>query len=114
MHELPVTQSIVKIVCDEANKHNLKKINEIKLIVGELSGLVPDCIQYYFDIISENTIANGAVIKIEKIPLKMKCKNCGFTASLDAFKGNKCIKCGGDELTRVSGTEFYIDSIEAE
>lgn len=114
MHELPVTQSIVNIVCDEARKHKLKKVNEIRLKIGEISGLVPDCIQYYFDIISENTIAKGAVIKIEKIPLKMKCKNCGFTANFDVFNGSKCIECDSNELTRVSGNEFYIDSIEAE
>ncbi|MDP4177043.1 MAG: hydrogenase maturation nickel metallochaperone HypA [Bacillota bacterium] len=114
MHELPITQSIVRIVCDEAERNNLKKITEVRLKVGELSGLVPDCIQYYFDIISENTIAKGAVVKVEKIPLKMKCKSCGFTAKLDMFKENKCIKCGGNELTRVSGNELYIDSIDAE
>ena len=49
MHELSVTQGILKICQDEQNKAKFKKINEIRIMVGELTGLVPNCIDYYFD-----------------------------------------------------------------
>lgn len=70
MHELPITQSIINISCEEAVKHNVKKVRKIKIKVGELTGLVPQSIQYYFDIISKGTIIEGAVLDVEKYRLK--------------------------------------------
>jgi hydrogenase nickel incorporation protein HypA/HybF len=114
MHELPVTESIVRIAVEEAERHRVKKVNEIKLMVGELSGLVPECIQYYFDIISKGTRVEGAKIRINKIPITMKCQDCGFSGSTDEFVNNECPKCLSKVMKMVGGNEFYIDSMEVE
>ena len=114
MHELPVTESIVRIAVEEAERHKVKKVNEIKLMVGELSGLVPECIQYYFDIISKGTKVEGAQIKKNKIPITMKCQDCGFSGDTDKFINNECPKCHSKVMKMVGGNEFYIDSMEVE
>lgn len=114
MHELPVTESIVRIAAEEAEKHNVKKVNEIKLMVGELSGLVPECIQYYFDIISKGTKIEGAQIKIIKVPITMKCESCGFTGETHEFIQSACPICSGKSMKMVGGNEFYIDSMEVD
>lgn len=113
MHELPITQSIINISCEEAIKHNVKKVNKIKIKVGELTGLVPQSIQYYFDIISKGTIIEGAVLDVEKIPIKVKCKECGFEDFLpkDCYT---CPKCKSSNIKISGGNEFYIDSMEVE
>ena len=54
MHELSVTEGILKICKDEEKKNNFKSIKEIRIKVGELTGLVPSCIDYYFNVISKN------------------------------------------------------------
>lgn len=114
MHELPITQSIVRIAVEEAEKYKVKKINEIRLKVGELSGLVPECIQQYFDFASEGTPAEGARIIITKIPVTMKCLDCGFTNDTEAFVENKCPVCGSINMKMAGGNEFYIDSMEVD
>lgn len=114
MHELPVTESIVRIAVEEAERHKAKKINEIRIKVGELSGLVPECIQYYFDIISSGTITEGAQLKIYKIPITMKCSSCGFVGETKDFTDNKCPGCMSTQMKMVGGNEFYIDSLEVE
>ena len=39
MHELSVTEGILKICLDEGKKHNIEKIKKINIVVGELTGL---------------------------------------------------------------------------
>lgn len=114
MHELPITESIVRIAEEEANKYNVKRINEIRIKVGELSGLVPECIQYYFDIVSLGSRAEGAKLKIDKIPISMKCADCGFSGVIEHFNENICPICGSSQMSMVRGNEFYLDSMEVE
>jgi len=57
MHEFGVTENIVKIASDKATEAQASKITKINLVVGELSGFVPDCIQFYFDFLSKDTVA---------------------------------------------------------
>ena len=45
MHELSITQSIVNIAVETAKEHNVKKIREIHLRIGEYSGIVSQCVQ---------------------------------------------------------------------
>src|SRR5208337_2714811 len=49
MHELPVTESILKIVLQHAPADSVSKIVRIFLDVGELSDLEDEWIQHYFD-----------------------------------------------------------------
>jgi hydrogenase nickel incorporation protein HypA/HybF len=114
MHELPITESIVRICSEEAKKHNVKKVNEIKIKVGELSGLVPECLQSYFDIVSKDTIIQGAKLNIIKIPIIMECTECRARIELQKAKENCCAVCGSTKLKMVNGNEYYIDSMEVD
>lgn len=113
MHELSVTQSIIKITCEEASKHDAKKVKGIKIKVGELTGLIPQSIQYYFDIASKGTKVEGAVLNIEKIPIGVECKDCGYKGVLND-KSYVCPSCESYNVKILGGTEFYIDSMEVE
>lgn len=113
MHELPVTQSIINICSEEAEKNNAKKVSKINLKIGDLSGLVPDCIQYYFDIISENTIVQGAELVIEKVSVKMLCNKCGYQGAMN-LETFDCPKCKSKDVKIVGGKEFYIDTMEVD
>ncbi|KAJ53362.1 hydrogenase nickel incorporation protein HypA/HybF [Clostridium tetanomorphum] len=113
MHELSLTQSIVKICIEEGNKNNLKKIEEIRLKVGELSGIVPQCIQYYFDIISKDSILQGAEIKVERIPIEIQCRDCNNICVMEKINFC-CPNCNSFNIKILKGNEFYIDSIKGE
>lgn len=113
MHEYPITLSIVKIAEEELEKSKAKKVLEIRLVVGELTGLVPECIQSYFDIISKETKVFGAKLKIEKRPVNIKCNDCGFESLMDLSRNN-CTSCGSSNLKLIGGREYYIESMEVE
>lgn len=113
MHELSITQSIVNICSEEAKKHNVRKVTEIRIKIGELCGLVPECIQTYFDLVSSGTRVEGARLMIEKVPMKVICNNCGFEETVSS-KFIRCSSCGSENFKIMGGNEFYIDSLEVE
>lgn len=113
MHELAATEGIIRIVNEEAEKRNIKNITKINIKMGVLSDLLPECINYYFEIASKDTAAEGAVLNIEKLPLKVNCKECGKTSEID-IRHFRCPECGSQSLKITGGNEFYIDSMEVE
>ena len=50
MHEIDITQHILKDVIKIAESKNAKKVTEIRLVLGPFSGFVPECIQMYMDL----------------------------------------------------------------
>ena len=50
MHELAVTQGILDIAVAEAEKSGKRKVTQINIKLGVFSGMVPQCIQEYYDI----------------------------------------------------------------
>jgi hydrogenase nickel incorporation protein HypA/HybF len=113
MHELSVTESILNIVIKHAQENKAEKVLTIGLKIGEMSELVGECIQHYFDYLSKGTIAEGAVLEIERAPIIFACTDCKntFQVSLSETKDFTCPECHGAKVTLVSGREFYIKDI---
>lgn len=113
MHELAITESILRIAKSEAEKHNASRVLSIKLKVGELSGVVPTLIQEYFNIVSNETLVEGAKLIIDRIPITIKCSNCGYEGGMDKMK-RKCPECYSYDIKILTGREFYVESLEVE
>jgi len=113
MHELSVTESILTIVLKHAQTNRAEKVLAINLKIGELSELVSECIQHYFDYLSKGTIAEGAVIDVERSPIIFQCNDCehSFEVSLKDTRDFACPRCGGVKVSLISGREFYIKDI---
>ena len=113
MHELAITQSILDISKKAADEHGATKVKSVRIMLGEYSGVVPQCIQYYFDVISKDTIAEGAVLDIQRLPVIIRCHACGQESRIDRLHV-ACPLCGSTDLKLLQGREFYIESLEVE
>lgn len=113
MHELSVTQGILNLCLDEANKHGVKKINILNIKVGELTGLVPDYINKYFNTIAKDTIAEEATVNFEIVPVGIKCNECQYEGPLGKSRYT-CPNCEGNKYTINKGREFYLDTMEVD
>lgn len=113
MHEYAVTQSMINIVLDEAKRVNASKVLEIWLVIGDLSTIMDDSVQMYFDIMSEGTVAQGAKLVFNRVRAEFRCKACGKVFVKPA-KGFDCPECGGLGTPTGIGKEFYIESLEIE
>ena len=113
MHEFAVTENIIKIALDKAEETQSSKITQISLVIGELAGAVPECIQFYFDSMSKDTIAQEAVLHFELIPTQLRCRNCSSVFQPgDAIW--LCSECQSQSVEIIKGRELYIESIEVE
>ena len=113
MHELSVTQSVLDIALEKAGEAQASRIMRINLVAGELSSIVDDCVQFYFDFLSDDTIASGATLSFTRVPMQVRCRNCGHSFSPDKASWN-CPQCGKWDAEVMAGQEFYVDSIEVE
>lgn len=113
MHELAITEGIIRAAVPAAEAAGARRITEIRLKIGELSGVFPEYIQEYFDAVSAGTIAEGAVLRVEKIPVKIRCRTCLREAEISR-ENIRCPACGGTDLQLLTGREYYVDSLVAE
>lgn len=113
MHELSVTQSLLEIAIRHGERANARRITRLNLVIGELASIVDDSVQFYWDIVSQGTLAEGAELHFERVPAKLQCQDCGHTFSLDG-RDYACPACGQARVVAVGGTEFRLDSIEVE
>jgi len=113
MHELPVTQSLLEIALRHAEQVGARRIVRLNIVIGELASIVDDSVQFYWDIISRGTIAEGARLHFERTPGMLRCLACGHTFPLGGGDYT-CPVCGESQVLPVGGDEFRLDSIEVE
>lgn len=113
MHELAITQSMFDLVLDQSSRAGAEKVSRINLVIGEMTGVVGDCVQFYFDFISRGTPAEGAALSVETVPLKARCRACGKDFEPEEFDW-ACPSCEGNGTEIVAGRELFVESIEVE
>jgi hydrogenase nickel incorporation protein HypA/HybF len=113
MHELVVTESILKIAVQHAAQARAVRVTSLQLVIGQLSSIVDDSVQFYWDMISADTICAGAQLHFERRPAMLQCLECGRTYTLNG-ELTDCPDCHSARIKVLSGEEFYLDSIEVE
>ncbi len=113
MHELSVMSNILDIVLEYAGKNGATRVSKIYLVVGDLSDLVPEWMQTYFDFVSKDTIADKAELHITRVPAVLKCRSCSFEFTLSRENWQfSCPSCSASDVELLSGREFTVESIE--
>lgn len=109
MHELGITRNIIAIVKENAHNHRVKRVT---LEIGKLSAIMPDAIEFCFDICAQGTIVEGAKLEIIEVPGMARCQQCGVTFTVDKPFG--ICPCGSVQLDLITGQELKIKEIEVE
>lgn len=104
MHEMSITQSVVEICEGHAQG---RRVTEVVLEIGALSGVVPDSVEFCFEACTKGTLLDGARLCIVTIPGVGRCAGCGGEAPV-ASLFDPCPSCGGFALELVSGEELRV------
>ena len=66
MHELSIAEELLNIITEKARQVGIQKISRIDLRIGEFSGVLPDALVFAFEMLSRDTMSQGARVKIEE------------------------------------------------
>jgi hydrogenase nickel incorporation protein HypA/HybF len=104
MHEMGIVQSIMDIVEQQAKIHEAKKVVEIKLEFGALTGVMPASIDFAFEVLSKGGMAEGARLNIVIIPIKVFCFDCSKEIVLEHYQP-VCPVCKSATLKIIEGRD---------
>ncbi|MBI3160129.1 MAG: hydrogenase maturation nickel metallochaperone HypA [Chloroflexi bacterium] len=113
MHELAVTEQVLQISLDHAERASARRVVAIYLIIGELSSILDDSVQFYWDIISAGTAAQGAHLHFRRAPACFACAVCG-SQSEGASWLFECPACGSSQVKLLAGDEFHVEALDVE
>jgi hydrogenase nickel incorporation protein HypA/HybF len=113
MHELGIAQNILEIVKQSVPEEQAALVRWIRIRVGQLSGIVPDSLEFCFQAVAGETEMKEAGLVIEQVPTIFQCKKCAFRFQVNDLEF-LCPTCGTSDLEIISGRELEIVEIELE
>lgn len=113
MHELSIAMSIVETCTEEAAKAGGSSVSSVELEVGELSGVIPEALEFSWDVAIKETPLENATLVINMIEANARCLDCGAEFKLqDSF--SPCPSCGGFGREILQGQELKIRALTIE
>ncbi len=111
MHELSIMEQTLAIALENAKRQNAQQIHQLTMKIGAMSGIVPEALEFAFDVVTTKTIAENAKLKIETVPVTCYCLNCDRSFQpADLFY--TCPQCGNLSHHLLSGREIELTSLE--
>ena len=111
MHEISIMQGTLRLAEESARKAGGTEIRVISLRVGLFSGVVPEALEFAFDVLKQDTMAAGATLSIERVPGVFRCAKCESEVLLDAIRFD-CDVCGGMLTLRDGGGDLELTQLE--
>jgi len=113
MHEMAVTESLLAIATRHGEAAGARRVTDLYLVIGRLSSIVDDSVQFYWDFVSKGTICDGARLHFERVPATFRCLECQSLYELDG-DFTPCPECGSSRIEVVAGEEFRLESVGIE
>lgn len=110
MHELSIAQAIVAI----ADRHaDGRRVLRVSVRVGHLRQVVPDALQFAFELLVAGTALDGAQLAIEQVPVQVRCRACDALSEVPGFPLH-CRACGGLDVEVCAGEELLVDELDVD
>jgi hydrogenase nickel incorporation protein HypA/HybF len=110
VHELSVSSAVVDTVVRHAAG---RRVMSVHLRLGRLRQVVPDSLEFFFELVSRDTVCEGATLTHEVVPARLRCVPCAREWEID-MPAFRCEECGGADVEVLSGEELEVESIEVE
>jgi len=104
MHEMSLSASIMDIIFDYARRHGFEKVNAVRLSFGALSCIEPKALEFAFEVLAKDTLAEGARLEYVIHPIVVTCLDCGGDSAVEEFP-SRCPGCKSDDVVLKEGME---------
>ena len=111
MHELAIAQNILEIVRQSVPEEQVSEVKWVRIRVGQLSGVIPDSLNFCFDAIVGETSLRRAGLDIEQVPTVSRCKKCTHQFQIEDMVF-VCPECKSTDLELITGRELQVVEIE--
>src|SRR5277367_1089371 len=108
MHEASIVQELVDLAARRtpAGSHVVK----LFVSVGRLTGVSPDAMQFYFEVLGEEALGGQAELIVTLAPLRGHCRACGALFEV-AQQIWLCPSCDQPTLEFVGGDELDLTGL---
>jgi hydrogenase nickel incorporation protein HypA/HybF len=113
LHELSIASNLIDIVKQAVDGQNVSRVISLRIVIGEMSTVVPEALSFAFEVVSKGTVAENAKLDFEKTPLIGRCRDCRNEFHIQDYVFY-CPDCQSPRVEIVSGKEFMLKSIECE
>jgi hydrogenase nickel incorporation protein HypA/HybF len=110
MHEMGLAEGILAVVLDAAEG---QKVRRIRLQIGNLQMVVPDSLEFSFQLVARDTPAAEAVLEIKEVPARFRCNQCEVVSEFN-HPPYMCSHCGASDVEFISGNQVLVDEVELE
>ncbi|WP_369269240.1 hydrogenase maturation nickel metallochaperone HypA [Streptomyces sp. R11] len=112
MHELSIATAIIERAGELARTDGTESVSAVTVRVGELAGVVPDALDFAFEVARDGTPLAEARLVVEQIPAQAWCGPCAeeFPVGMPPFFW--CPRCDEPSTDLRSGRELEIAGIE--
>jgi hydrogenase nickel incorporation protein HypA/HybF len=107
VHELALTESLVDRVADRTVG---RRVSAVHVRVGLLSGVVPEAMEFCFDVATAGGPLEGATLVVERVPGRIACRGCGTESAADDLV--LVCPCGSADVEVVAGQELMLARVE--
>lgn len=109
MHELALCGAIADIVDRRAGD---RPVGAVHVRIGQLRQVIPDTLQFCWEMVVCGTTLDGARLEIEEVPAVLHCRTCAADTAMDREVMFACRRCGGVDVAVASGEEFLVTALE--
>lgn len=113
MHELSLMEGVLGIVLDAQKANGFQRVTRVVLEVGELSGALPEALEFCFQAVMQGSPAEGAELELAMVPASGWCAECGQDFRLES-RIDLCPRCGGPPSKVAGGQDLQVMALEVE
>ena len=111
MHELSLAEALVEQLAEVAAREGAVRITRIDLELGAMSGVEREPFEFSFPIVAAGTVAEGAVLHFDEVPITVVCGRCKEESSPE-YPMIMCAKCSSTDVEVIRGKDFKVKSME--
>ena len=113
MHELSLATAMIEQLQAAAIREGASRIVAIEVVLGALSGVERDPLEFCFPVAAEGSMAEGAELRIEEQDVKVRCGACSHEGSPEP-PGLACPACGSLAVEVLEGRDFRVRAMEVQ
>jgi hydrogenase nickel incorporation protein HypA/HybF len=114
LHELSIAHSLVEAAAAAALAAGARRVHEVRVVVGALSGVAPDALLFSYDVAAAGTTLEGSRLTIREVPVTIHCPECDLDSPIEGALQLRCPRCDRPSFDVRSGRELLLESLEAD